>query len=130
MDEQLAPQTYVAVIEDEASLRAATGRLLRVAGFQPIGYSSAEAFLADDKHPRFDCLLVDIRLGGMSGLDLLRQLRVDAHPPVVFITAFDDPTIQAQAEALGCARYFRKSTPGIEVIAAIQHLTTRPSEGS
>ena len=66
----------------------------------------------------------------MSGLDLLRQFGTDAHPPVVFITAFDDPDIQALAEALGCAGYFRKTTPGIEVIEAIRHLTTPPLDGS
>ena len=67
------------------------GRLLRLAGFQPISYPSAEAFLADEKHPQFDCLLLDIRLGGMSGLELFRQLAAQKnHPPVIFITAFPE----------------------------------------
>ena len=117
---------YVAVIDDESSLCSSMGRLLRLANFQPISYASAEAFLADDKHPQFDCLLLDIRLGGMSGLDLLRQLATDKkHPPVIFITAFDDPEMRAQAEALGCAGFFRKSTPGVEIIEAIRRATLR-----
>ena len=115
---------YIAVIDDESSLCTSMGRLLRLAGFQPISYPSAEAFLADEKHPQFDCLLLDIRLGGMSGLDLFRQLAATRkHPPVIFITAFDDPEMRTQAEALGCAGFFRKSTPGVEIVEAIRRAT-------
>ena len=111
---------YIAVIDDEGSLCTSLGRLLRLAGFQPISYPSAEAFLADQKHPQFDCLVLDIRLGGMSGLDLFRQLTAQkSHAPVIFITAFDDPEKRAEAMALGCVGYFRKTTPGAEIIEAI-----------
>ena len=116
--------TYVAVIDDESTLCTALSRLLRVAGFQPIAYLSAEAFLADEKRPQFDCLVIDIRLGGMSGLDLLRQLAADGpHAPVVVVTAHDDPDMRAQALALGCAGFFRKTTPGAEIITAIRDAT-------
>ena len=111
---------YIAVVDDDSSLCTSLGRLLRLAGFQPISYPSAEAFLADDKHPRFDCLILDIRLGGMTGLELFHQLAEQkTHPPVIFITAFDDPDMLAEAKALGCAGYFRKTTPGVEIIEAI-----------
>ena len=99
-------------------------RLLRLASFQPISYSSAEAFLADEKRPQFDCLLLDIRLGGMSGLDLLERLSTQRdHAPVIFVTAFDDPELRARAEALGCAGFFRKSSAGTEIIEAIRRAT-------
>ena len=121
-------QTYVAVIDDESSLCTSLSRLLRLAGFQPIAYLSAEAFLADAKRPQFDCLVLDIRLGGMSGLDLLRQLAADGpHAPVIVITAFDDPDIRVQATALGCAGFFRKTTPGAEIIQAIRGAMRPPS---
>ena len=112
---------YIAVIDDESSLCTSLSRLLRLANFQPITYASAEAFLADERQPQFDCLLLDIRLGGMSGLDLFRHLSAKANqPPVIFVTAFDDLEMRAQAEALGCAGFFRKSTPGAEIIAAVR----------
>ena len=118
--------SYIAVIDDESSLCTSLSRLLRLANFQPITYQSAEAFLADEKQPRFDCLLLDIRLGGMSGLDLFRHLsKRTKQPPVIFITAFDDPEMRVQAEALGCAGYFRKSTPGAEIIAAVRGAANR-----
>lgn len=114
----------IAVIDDESSLRTSLSRLLRLADFVPVGYPSAEAFLADDKHPQFSCLLLDVRLEGMSGLDLLRQLGAGGdHPPVMFITAFDDPEICAQATALGCAGFFRKTSPGANIIDAIRRVT-------
>ena len=96
-------------------------RLLRAAHLHPITYPSAEAFLGDTKHPKFDCLVLDIRLEGMSGLELhQRLLAVKSGTPVVFITAQDDPEVRAQAEASGCAGYFRKTDSGADVLAAIR----------
>ena len=113
---------YVAVVDDDESVCHSLSRLLRAARFQPITYSSAEAFLADKKHPRFDCLVLDIQLKGMSGLDLSRRLSaVKAGTPVVFITAHDDPEVRAQAKASGCAGYFRKTDSGADVLKAIRH---------
>jgi len=111
---------YVAVVDDDEGVCRSMSRLLRAAHFQPVTYPSAEAFLADTKHPKFDCLVLDIQLEGMSGLDLSQRLSTarDA-TPVVFITAYDDPEVRAQAEASGCAGYFRKTDSGTDVLAAI-----------
>jgi FixJ family two-component response regulator len=111
---------YIAVIDDDESLCRSMSRLLRAAHLQPITYPSAEAFLADTMRPKFDCLLLDIQLKGMSGLDLIRRLSaVKDATPVIFITAHDDPQVQAQAEASGCAGYFRKTDSGADILAAI-----------
>jgi len=96
-------------------------RLLRAAHYQPVTYSSAEAFLMDTKRPKFDCLVLDIQLKGMSGLELKRNLSsVKDATPVVFITAHDDAEVRAQAETSDCAGYFRKTDPGADVMAAIR----------
>ena len=114
---------YVAVVDDDESLCRSLGRLLRAAEIQPVTYSSAEAFLADTKHPRFDCLVLDIQLGGMSGIELQRRLLAAGEKtPVVFITAQDDSDLRAEAEAVGCAAFFRKSDSGTEVLEAIRRL--------
>ena len=114
---------YVAVVDDDESVCRSLGRLLRAAHFQPITYPSAEAFLADTKHPEFDCLVLDIQLKGMSGLELYQRLSaVKDGTPVIFITAHDDPEVQAQAVASGCAGYFRKTESGADVLAAIRHV--------
>jgi len=112
---------YIAVIDDDESLCRSMSRLLQADHFQPVTYPSAEAFLEDTKRPKFDCLLLDIQLKGMSGLDLSRRLSaVKYDTPVIFITAHDDPQVRAQAEASDCAGYFRKTDSGAEVLAAIR----------
>ena len=58
---------YIAVIDDDESVCRSFSRLLRAAHFQPISYSSAEAFLADTKHPKFDCLVLDVQLWECRG---------------------------------------------------------------
>jgi FixJ family two-component response regulator len=120
---QITRNIYVAVIDDDESLCRSMGRLLRAAHLQPITYHSAEAFLADRSRPKFDCLLLDIQLKGMSGLDLNRRLSaVKDATPVVFITAHDDPRVRVEAEASDCAGYFRKTDSGADVLAAIRRV--------
>ena len=114
-------QTYVAVVDDDESVCRALSRLLRAEGIQPVSYLSAEAFLADTKRPQFDCLVLDIQLGGMSGVDLHRQLQASgSSTPVIYITAHDEPETRERAQAAGCAAYFRKTAPGQDVLRAIR----------
>jgi FixJ family two-component response regulator len=114
---------YVAVVDDDEKLCQSFGRLLRAAGLQPITYPSAEEFLADTKQPRFDCLVLDIQLGGMSGIELAHRLTVEGgHAPFIFITAHDDPAARAAAEATGCAAFFRKTDSGADVLQAIRRV--------
>lgn len=109
------------MVDDDASLCRSFARLLRAAGLRPVTYASAEAFLDDAGHSRFDCLLLDVQLGGMSGLELRRRLAASKDPtPVIFITAQDDPELKGQALADGCAGFFRKTDPGRLVVDAIQ----------
>ena len=116
-------QTYVAVVDDDERVCQSFGRLLRAAGLHPVTYPSAEAFLADRKQPRFDCLVLDVQLGGMSGIELAKQLVGDgAPPPFIFITAHDDPAARAEAEAAGCAAYFQKTDSGAEVLETIRRV--------
>lgn len=112
---------YVAVVDDDGSVCRAFSRLLRVAGFQPVTYNSAEALLQDSKRPRFDCLVLDIQLPGMSGLELGERLQaVRDLTPIVFITAHDDPHARSRALALHCAGYFRKTESAEVVLEAIR----------
>jgi FixJ family two-component response regulator len=118
-----ATTIYVAVVDDDENICRSFGRFLRAAGMQPITYDSAESFLADTKHPEFSCLVLDIQLGGMSGIELARRLAaVGGRTPVIFITAHDDPEARSAAEALGCAAYFRKTDSGEEVLETIRRV--------
>jgi len=120
--------SYVAVVDDDTSVCRSFSRLLRAAGFQPVSYASAEAYLEDTKRPRFDCLVLDIQLDGISGLELSRRLAaVNDVTPVIFITAHDDPAVRAEALASGCAAYLHKTDPGESVLKAINKAIHRPS---
>jgi FixJ family two-component response regulator len=117
---------YVAVVDDDENLRRSFARLLRAAGMRPITYASAEAFLADTMRPRFDCLVLDVQLPGMSGLKLQEQLNAEGNETaILFITAYDNVGARAQAYAMGCAGYFRKGDSGREVLDAIKGLVAR-----
>jgi FixJ family two-component response regulator len=116
------PPIYVAVVDDDEDLCRALARLLRASDIHPVTYGSAEEFLADTKHPQFDCLVLDIQLGGMSGTELAHELRqTGGHQvPVVYLTAHDSLEARATAEAAGCAGYLRKSDPGAQLLEAIR----------
>ena len=103
----------VAVVDDDESFARAIGRLLRASGFEVCTYLSAEAFLATTSRPQPECLVLDIQLGGMSGLDLQRRLReLDVLVPIIFITAHDGPGVRMEAEQAGCSAYFLKPVRG------------------
>lgn len=121
---------YIAVIDDDASLCRSLARLLQQAGYQAITFESAEQFLADPLRTHFGCLLVDIQLGGMSGIEMHRKLleQRDA-TPVIYITAFDDPRAKEEAVELGAAAFFRKTDSGTDIIETVRRLTQAPAEG-
>jgi FixJ family two-component response regulator len=113
--------TYIAVIDDDESFCRSLARLLRAAHYQPVLYASAETFLADEKCPRFDCLLVDVALGGMSGLELGRRLAaVGRTTPVIFITAHDDAKTREEARAAGCFAFVGKVEPSDVILGAVE----------
>ena len=121
-------RTYVAVVDDDQSFCRSLDRLLRAAGFHSVTYRTAEDFLHDGKRPQFDCLVLDIRLPGISGIELQGQLKADAVPtPVIFVTSHDSPELQMQAQATGCIAYFRKTDPGDALIDSIRRLAMGPS---
>ncbi|AUW46722.1 response regulator transcription factor [Rhizobium leguminosarum] len=110
----------VAVVDDDASLRRSLGRLLNAYGFLVEGFASAEAFLARDPKTAIDCLVLDIDLGGMSGIDLQRRLKAEGTTlPVIFITALETASVRAEAEKAGCVAYLQKQFSGAALIAAI-----------
>ncbi|MGO9931092.1 MAG: response regulator transcription factor [Steroidobacteraceae bacterium] len=118
----ISGNVYVGVVEDDDSQRRSLARLLRAAGLQPIAYASAEAFRADVKQPRFDCLVLDVQLPGMSGIDLRNQLAAEGiATPVIFVTAHDDPKAQQAAMAGSCGGYFRKTDSAGKILDAIRN---------
>ena len=124
------PPIYVAVVDDDEELCRSFGRLLRAAGFQPITYASAEALLADTKHPQFDCLVLDIELSGISGIELAeRLLATGCSTPFIFITAHEDLNARARAQVPGAAAYFRTTDSGADVLDVIRRCVSAGGHG-
>jgi FixJ family two-component response regulator len=119
---------YVGLVDDDESQRKSLARLLRAAGMQPITYASAEEFRADVRQPRFDCLVLDVQLPGISGIELRNQLASEGiATPVVFVTAYDDPKAREAAVAGRCVGYFFKTEAGSEILAAISNELSHPA---
>jgi FixJ family two-component response regulator len=113
----------ILVVEDDVGLREALQRLLAVAGFTTRGYSSAEAFLADESAVGAVCVVCDLKLPAKSGLELLDELRLRrSSPPLILMTAHDAPGVGPEAIRRGAAAYLAKPFPGttlLDVIAAV-----------
>lgn len=99
----------VLVVDDDASVRRALKRLLRSNGYQVFTFASAEDFLHSSSVAGEVCLVLDIRLPGMSGLDLYDNLASSGvKVPVIFMTAHDSPQWQKMAEKAGAIAWLRK----------------------
>jgi two-component system, LuxR family, response regulator FixJ len=117
----------VAVIDDDASVRGALLRLLRIAGFDVPLFATAEEYLAFPDQEDVDCLLIDVRLPGMGGLELLEQLRGENSKPALMITAHEDQHARKRALAAGAVDFFRKPCDNRQLLAAVyQALSVSP----
>jgi FixJ family two-component response regulator len=114
----------IVVVEDDAGMSKAIARLLRAAGFQPVSFASAEELLQTEAADSAACLVLDIHLPGLSGIELGRLLVTSGRPkPVIFITGQDEPSLRDEARSLGCA-YFRKPFEGKALLEAIRAVVT------
>jgi FixJ family two-component response regulator len=99
----------VSVVDDDESFRAALQRLLKSAGFPVRSFASAEDFLKSGQQHDTGCLIADIRMPGMSGLDLQAKLNADhCLIPTIFITAHGDEKMRLQAMRGGAVRFLAK----------------------
>ena len=111
----------VAVIEDDESYRVAVQRLLKSAGVSVELFDSAEAFLNSGQQNETGCLISDIRMPGMSGLELQSKLNSDHCPiPTIFITAHGDEKMRMQAMRGGAVKFLAKPFDGETLLEAVR----------
>jgi FixJ family two-component response regulator len=107
-------------VEDDASISQAFERILHAGGFEVVAFASAEAALEAGALATAACLVLDIRLPGMCGLELLRHLvRGGSNVPVIIVTAHDEPAIRKEAEDLGVKSFLVKPFPGLLLLDAV-----------
>jgi FixJ family two-component response regulator len=116
-----AARQTVCVIDDDASVLRALGRLLRSVGFHAATFPTAEAFLECAEAAAARCLVVDVHLPGLGGLDLQERLRAEGRDvPVVFITAFGDERARARALRAGALAFLEKPFGEQALLDAVQ----------
>jgi FixJ family two-component response regulator len=99
----------VAVVDDDDSMRSALQGLLRAVGLPAQAFASAEEFLNSSQQNQFACLIADIRMPGMSGLELQAQLNAErCRIPIIFITAHGDARMRMQALRAGAVEFLAK----------------------
>ena len=119
-----AASSTILVVEDDDSMREAIATLLSLSGYRTLLFASAEAMLAEDAMERPLCVVSDLNLPAMSGLDLLIELRRRSWPtPVIIITAFDSPSTRQEAMRRGAAAYMAKPFPSAALLTAIHEIS-------
>ena len=114
----------IAVVEDDPSMLQGLSRLLSAHGFRVLGFTSAESFLDGVAQSEAACLVVDIHLGGISGIDLKRRLIASGSDfPVIFMTAVDTEATRQEAVDAGCVAYLRKPFLAKLLIEAINQVS-------
>ena len=110
----------VYLIDDDAAVRRRLGRLLKSAGYDVISYETPEAFLGLTAYARPSCLLLDIRMPGMTGLELQRFLHGGSHPPVILLSGHVDADTAERAIAEGAVAVLSKPVDFDTLVNAIE----------
>jgi FixJ family two-component response regulator len=117
-----ASESCVFVVEDDPSMRNALKNLLRSVGLEAQLFASAQEFLDADRPDLPSCLILDVRLPGLSGLDLQRELSAaNIHIPIIFITAHGDIPMSVRAMKAGAVEFLTKPFRDQDLLDAIQH---------
>src|SRR5262245_27469759 len=110
----------LSVVDDDASVRESLPDLLRACGFAARAFASAEDFLASDVVGQTRCLILDIAMPGMTGLDLQRELALRRQAiPIVFITAYGDEAVRSRALEAGAVECLSKPFSETALLDAI-----------
>jgi FixJ family two-component response regulator len=117
----LSKLPLVAIIDDDESVRVTTDSLVRSLGYIVHTFASAEEFLRSNRLDDFSCVIADVQMPGMSGVQLQDQLRDQGYRvPFIFFTAFPDENIRARALAAGAVCYLTKPFDGGSLIQCLQ----------
>ena len=122
--------SVIAVVDDDASVRIALNNLLRSRGHVVHTFESAEEFLASSHLIDTSCVIADVQMAAMSGLDLLATMRVQGHAaPFIVITAFPDESVRARAMKAGAIGFLAKPFAAPNLIACLAAALT-PQRGA
>jgi FixJ family two-component response regulator len=114
-------KTLVAIVDDDDSIRGALQGLMKAVGLPTRSFASAEEFLGSGKQYETGCLIADIRMPGMSGLELQAKLNTDGCKiPTIFITAHGDEKMRLQALRAGAVEFVAKPFDDEALVASVR----------
>jgi FixJ family two-component response regulator len=109
MDQRLTEIPLISIVDDDDTVRAATGSLLRSLGFETRTFASAESFLQSSSLSETRCLILDVQMPNMSGVELQDQLsHLGFDIPIIFMTAYPDEAVRARVLDAGAVCFLRK----------------------
>ena len=103
------PEAIISIVDDDPSFREATKALLKLLGYATASFASAEDFLKSERLHDSSCVITDVQMPGMDGMELQRRLIADGHSlPVIFMTAYPEATVGARVLKQGACGYLSK----------------------
>jgi FixJ family two-component response regulator len=121
----------ISIIDDDASVRLATNRLVRSLGYITHAFASADEFLRSPQVNATSCVIADIHMPGMDGVQLQRHLRAQgSRLPIIFITAFPDESIRARALEGGAVCFLAKPFDATTLIKCLDVALGEASGGT
>jgi FixJ family two-component response regulator len=129
MSESKTPEhSVISIVDDDFSVRRSTRRLLRSSGFRAETFASAEEFLESKSAAETACLILDLRMPGMNGLELQRRLSQNGHRvPIIFLSAHASEEDERSALSAGAVRFLRKPISKEALLSAIREALKRSS---
>jgi FixJ family two-component response regulator len=119
----------ISVVDDDASVRTATARLLRSLGFSAHAFASAQEFLSSPRLRETSCLIADVEMPGMSGLELQAYLIAHGHrTPMIFITAFPEDRIRERAMKAGAVEFLSKPFDEPRLLECVERALQRSQD--
>jgi FixJ family two-component response regulator len=123
--------SVISVIDDDASVRAATDNLLSSHGYLVHTFASAEDFLQSTHLNHSSCVVADVQMPGMSGLDLLTHMRAQGYNvPLIFITAFPEESVRDRALKAGAVGFLAKPFAAPALINCVETALTERRGGA
>ena len=117
----------VAIVDDDASVRQSTRRLIRSFGYRAEAFGSGEEFLSSPSAAQTACLVLDVRMSAMDGLEVQRRLAErDARIPIVFLTGRASDDEERRARAAGAVEFLRKPVSKTTLLRVLQNLFQVP----
>jgi len=120
------PEAVIAIVDDDASVQRGLQRLIRSAGWKVETFASAQEFLARPRTELPNCVLLDLQLPGLSGLDLQKRMaEVGLEIPIVFLTGHGNIPVSVQAMKAGAVQFLTKPVDEQELLQAIEEAVER-----